>query len=182
LAGTAEQEDLIADLGGEDGILPRLGAELGYADALIDSGVDPVLMYVVGPDVRHLKPIDDMEHGKLFCPPRTVVALNAGLVPMDRSASAAYADVLASSSIKRLKDRGARTVIIPALDPDCMKKIKAAIADWHTTREGPVPGFRWALTPDGRRTLGATDHLRVKAFVARFRDGVRAPLVDWLPE
>jgi hypothetical protein len=65
-AGTSTQGDLMADLGGEDATLPRLGAELGYADALVEAGVDPVLIYVVGPDVRHLKPIDDMENGKLY--------------------------------------------------------------------------------------------------------------------
>ncbi|MFL5288074.1 MAG: hypothetical protein ACJ8AW_45715, partial [Rhodopila sp.] len=127
-AGTSTQGDLMADLGGEDATLPRLGAELGYADALVEAGVDPVLIYVVGPDVRHLKPIDDMENGKLFCPQRTVVALNAGLIPMDRSASAAYTDVLASETLRKLKDRQAKVVIIPALDMDCMAKIKAAVA------------------------------------------------------
>jgi hypothetical protein len=183
-AGSPDQADLFADLGGDDAILPRLGAELGYADALAEAGVDPVLIYVVGPDARHLKPIDDMEGGRLFCPPRTIVALNAGLVPMDRSASVAYADVLGSSTLTKLKDRGARVVILPALDPDCMRKLKAAVLDWHETKvpDRPVPGFKWALTPDGRRALGVTDHLRVKAFVGRFVEGVRRPLQDWIPD
>jgi hypothetical protein len=183
-AGGTDQGDMVCDLGGDDAILARLGAELGYAEALSEAGVDPVLIYVIGPDARHLKPIDDMEDGRLFCPPRTVVALNAGLVPMDRSASAAYAEVLASETLRKLKGRGAKVVSIPALDPDCMRKIKSAIADWHAEDKAdrPVPGFKWALTAEGRRVLGATDHLRVKSFMQRFVDGVRTPLADWLPE
>jgi hypothetical protein len=191
-AGTETQGDMMCDLGGEDTILPRLGAELGYAEALAESGVDPVLIYVIGPDVRHLKPIEDMENGKLFCPPRTVVAFNAGLVPMDRSADDAYAEVIASETIRKILDRGARRVNIPSLDIDCMRKIKVAVEAWHVERNSlradgkeidrPTPGFKWALSAEGRRVLGMTDHLRVKAFIKRFNDGPRAKLADWIPE
>jgi hypothetical protein len=185
-AGMPNQGDLMADLGGDDDIIPRLGAQIGYADALVDAGVDPVLIYVVGPDVRHLKPIDNMESDKLFCPQRTVVALNAGLVASDRRPSVAYADVINSETIRKLQARGARVVMMPGLDdPECMRKIKSAVHDWHEAKDPnrPVPGFKWAAeTPDGRRTIGATNQLKVKKFIHRFKDEVRAKLADWLPE
>lgn len=189
-ANTPERFDIMADLGGDDTIIPRLGGELGLADALSESGVDPVLVYTVGTDVRHLTPIDAMERGNLFCPPRTVIMPNVGLVRQDLLPGEAYRDVLTSETVQKLKERGARVVHMPGLDPACMLKLKTMVREWHEEADAlpdgrqmtrPLPNFEWAASPEGRRTLGMTDHIRVKKFLQAFRDDVRGKLHDWIP-
>jgi hypothetical protein len=169
-AGTPKQHDLLLDLGGGDLFLRRWGHEIDLASMLIDEGVDPVLVHMLGPDEADVSHLADVETGGIFAPPRTVVVLNAGLVPPNRSVATAFEKVLTCSAVQSVLGRGGKLVHMPAL-LDCMAEFESSGL--------PFDQVGGALA---RNALGAINNRRVSRWLRQDMPAFRAAFGDWLPE
>ena len=155
-AGTADQEDMLLDVGGNDHLLKRMGGEMKLAELLIENGVDPVAVHLVGPDEADLRYLEDVESRGLFCPPMTVLVLNEGLVSSGRDPLKVYETILRSEVVRNVTSpaRGGKLVFMPELA--CLREIEAA---------GSTPGR--AVTGWREINLGLFNRTRVSAVDAR---------------
>lgn len=169
-AGTAEQEDMLLDVGGNDQLLKRMGGEMKLADLLIENGVDPVAVHIVGPDEADLRYLEDVENRGLFCPPMTVLVLNEGLVSSGRDPLKVYETTLSSDVVRKVTSpaRGGKLVFMPELA--CLREIEA---------KGCTPGR--AMTEWRAINLGLFNHTRVNRWMREQMPAMRAELEGWLP-
>lgn len=168
--GDGQRHDMLLDLGGGDQLMKRLGAEVRVVEVLEESGVDVTAIYMVGPSEDDLSFMADVESKRLFCPKRTAVVLNAGVVPGDRSVERAFAPLLESDIIKAIlrPDRGGKLLKMPALT--CMPQLYAA----------GIKTFGECLTPEGMKKIGPFNAARVRNWLAEMAK-LRTALGDWLP-
>jgi hypothetical protein len=164
-ASTDARHDMLLDLGGGDLLVKQWGSDLGLASLLEESGVDVVAVHMLGPDKADLAYLEDVESRNLFCPKRTALILNRGLVSPGRSAAEAFREVLASSVVKRVRDRGGRVAFMPPLS--CM-----AAVERHDLK------FREAGQAHAK--LGPFDPIRVRRWLDVDMPAMRAELGDWI--
>jgi hypothetical protein len=161
---------LLLDLGGGDLILKQLAREIGLVPFLEAHGVQPVAVYLIGPDRDDLAYLRDLEADGLFAPKATLLVLNHALVPTGRSVSAAFQPVLDSAIFRTALERGARSVWMPRLAPAHEvddRRITFAAAEASQTKQGQSPIGPWnrQLIANWRRDMEASF----------------APVADWLP-
>jgi len=166
--------DMLLDVGGGDLLVKRLGAEVGLAQALEAEGIDLIAIHMLGPDLDDLHYLEDVETKGLLQPKHTVLMLNAGLVPPTSRPSAAFATVLESPIVKRVRadetnGRQVLLVVMPCLP--CMRDIEAA----------GLPNFASALTPQGRKMIGPFNVVRVRRWLNEEMAELRNSLGDLLP-
>lgn len=111
----------VLDAGGGWTGFSSLVEDVPLLEALDERGVEPVGLFVIGPEQADLDYLDQFAASGTFMPKATVVVLNAGLVLSGRSADAAFAAVLNSAAVKAATGRGARIVMMPALG--CMSEV-----------------------------------------------------------
>ena len=155
--GDEDRHDVIMDLGGNDLLLKRLGAEVALADMLESFGVQPVAIHMLGTDDADLSYLRDVEDNGLFCPKATILVLNRGLVSPSRDHVAAFKPVMDSDIVRRTVARGARVVVMPALDKVLMER----------TEKLKLTSFRAALLPENIKTVGLLNATRVKLWLER---------------
>ena len=71
---------LLLDMGGGDQVFKRFAASLDLAALLQAEGITPVALHFFSPDIDNLAYLLDIEQSGAFCPPQTVLVLNAGLI------------------------------------------------------------------------------------------------------
>lgn len=84
-AGTPGQFDVLIDTNGETRILSRWGHELKFVNMIEESGLEPVLIYMVGTDVKDVDFIEEHEAltesgDRVFAPRCTAVIRNGGKI------------------------------------------------------------------------------------------------------
>ena len=164
-AAGPDRYDVLLDLGGGDLLIKRWGAELQLADLFASAEIDPVAIHMLGSDPADLAYLEDIEGRKLFCPERTILVLNQGLIPPSRSAGEAFADILNSEVVKAVISRGGRVVVMPRLA--CMEYV------WKLK----VP-FQQAQDPyNGIRLF---DRLRVRYWLNTEMEEMRTELGGWI--
>jgi hypothetical protein len=170
-AGTEHEHDMLLDLGGGDLLLKQWGHQIDLSSALIEEGVEPVLIHMLGPDDADLSHLADVETGRVFAPPRTIVVMNAGLVPPTQSAREAFKRIAGSALVQSVQNRGGRVVVMPSLD--CMRELEqAGLSFADVLAEGS----------DASRKLGFANMRRVRRWLREDMPAMHAKIADWLPE
>jgi hypothetical protein len=167
----ATRHDMLLDVGGNDILLKKLGAEVQIAEYLEESGVDPVAVHMVGTDEEDLRYLTEVEEKRLFCPKATVIVLNKGLVPSTRSWEMAFKPIIESAIIQKITSpaRGAKIVVMPALG--CMQQLEIA----------KLRSFKAALYPEGMQKVGGIAARRVRFWLEKEMPEMRAKIADYLP-
>lgn len=168
----AKRHDMLLDVGANDLLLKRLGAEVQFVDVLQDAGVEPVAIHLLGPDKEDLTYLKDVEESGFLRPKRTVLVLNTGLISATSSADIAFAPIIESDIFQKVisKERGGRYVVMPALH--CMREMQKAGLNLFSEC---FPGT------EGGKKLGAFDARRVKRWYEVQMPEMRASIADWLP-
>jgi hypothetical protein len=127
----ADQEgisyDALWDVGGGDLLMARLARDVHFTDTLDKLGIDLTVFYVLSPslsDLDYFQSLDDAS----FLPRRLGLIFNAGRIPGDRKASAAFDGMLQHPFIEKLIGRGAKPLFMPALAADCMEAVEKSEA------------------------------------------------------
>ncbi len=142
----ADRFTVLLDLGGGDLILKQLTREIELAGFLEANGVQPVALYPIGPDRDDLAFLRDMEEGGLFAPKATILVLNEGLVPSNRSVQTAFQPILEHAIFQAAIARGARAVWMPRLVPAHEindRRLTFAAAEAGQVKNGQTPMGLW---------------------------------------
>lgn len=115
----ATRKTVLLDLGGGDQMLRQWSRELDLAPFLIQHGVTPVLLHLLGSDLDDLAYLRDLE--TVYAPDRTALILNEGIVPAGRSAVSVFDAIMAHPIFKAAEKRGATVVRLPRLG--CMQEV-----------------------------------------------------------
>lgn len=175
------QASVALDLGGGDDLLNEYGRDLPLVEFCQDTGIAPLALLCLGPDLADLQHAAAIEASGAFAPERTIIVLNEGLVPVGRLADRAFAPVMEAKEFRSLVERGAQPVLMPRLP--CIAEIDRRRLDFWAAAEG-------AKGADGT-PIGPVQRSQTKAWLygRRRPDGtvdggmeqVFAPWAGWLP-
>jgi hypothetical protein len=141
-----ERRTAMIDLGGGDLLLKQLSREIGLVSFLERNGVQPVAVHLLGPDRDDLAYLRDLEKDALFAPEATILVINEGLVPRNRSTEAAFKPVLENPIFLAALDRKAESVLMPRLDAAHEideRRLTFTAAELSQVKEGQTPIGLW---------------------------------------
>jgi hypothetical protein len=165
----SEGKSLVLDLGGGDRVLLEYGRDLELVEFCEFQGVEPLAVYVLGPDPEDLEHCLSIARQGFFRPRRTLVVFNEGVVRSGRTVIGAFSDTLAASGLLEMEEAGARAITMPRLA--CMDKV----------RKDPL-GFYGAVVGGIGSGLTPTDRFMVRKWLRELEDLRRGAGVDgWLP-
>jgi hypothetical protein len=165
--------DMLLDVGGNDTMMKRLGAEQQLVAESQAAGVRLVAIHMIGPDLDDLSQLEEIEGDKLFCPRDTVLMLNAGLVKGEADPTHAFRPVIESAIARKVisAERGGRVAVMPNLD--CLQEMETK----------GIPSFQEALTrmTPPETSLRPLRRSMVRTWLRRMDEDVRQKLADILP-
>lgn len=163
---TDERHDILLDLGGGDLLVKHWGAELALASTLEQSGIDVIAVHMLGPDKADLAYLEDLETHGIFCPQRTVLLMNSGLIGAGRDPGVEFADVVKSSVVQRVKARGGKLKFMPPLT--CMNDMERCEMTFQAA----------ALNGKGLRLFNRT---RLHQWLIRSMPPMASVFSEWAP-
>lgn len=163
--------DTLLDLGGGDLILKGVAREMDLLPWLMGLGVDVVVVHLLGPSIDDAAYLQSVEEGGLLASPSTILVLNEGVVPVGRSAHAAFSETIQTQPVfAATVARGARIVAMPRLEP--APDLEATGLTFLSAAQG--------LVPAGGRPLGPWKAQQVAIWLRRMETNF-ASVADWLP-
>jgi DNA-binding transcriptional LysR family regulator len=160
----------VIDMGGGDLVFPRYASSMQLVSLLEDHGVRPVALHFLGPSIDDLSALRDIERSGAFCPPATVIVLNAGLIRDTRAPDVAFKAVREHAVVRAAVARGAVVVVMPKLV--CMHEIDQRRLTFSDAQEGKVKAGQSPLGPTMRQMVAIWRRAMEVAF---------APVAEWLP-
>ena len=131
------RQTVYLDLGGGDQTLRQWTRDLDLGPFLIEHGITPVLLHLLGSDLDDLAYLRDIETS--LKPRHTAIILNEGMVASGRSPLAAFEPVISHSVFKTSVDRGAKVLKMPRLG--CMQEVDRRRLSFADAQAGLVkPG------------------------------------------
>jgi len=149
--------DAVLDVGGGATGFAKLVQEVPLLEAVPANALRVVGLFCTGPERADLDYLEQFASDDLFMPSASMIILNAGLVLSGRSASGAFAPIVAAPAVKRAFDRGAKLAVMPPLT--CM----AQVTDRGLTFEEAMNG----VARDERGPLSLFDRARVNRWWSR---------------
>jgi hypothetical protein len=169
---TEEGSSLLVDFGGGDRVMLEYGRETNLIQMAESLGMQPLAIYVTGPERDDFEHIVSLWRSKVFRPERAVLVLNDFLIPNGRSPEGAFRDIIARTEFIEMTEQGLETVVMPRLP--CMALIRQ---EELTLRDAMIgrPGKRG--TP-----IGPVRQFMVKTWVERIEGAfAEQGLLNWLP-
>lgn len=165
-----ERRSVVLDLGGGDRALEEFGRDLALIEFCQATGISPVAVAVVGPDIDDVRHILSIEDAGAFRTKQTIVIFNEALVRQGASTAAAFAAVLNTREWAALEQREPETVLLPRLP--CM-------ADLERTGLGFYAAAAGAKGRDGV-PLGPVQRFMVSQWLRTLEDKL-GEAAGWLP-
>ena len=163
----AEQRvTVVLDMGGGDQVFKRFAIELQLVDMLLEAGIEPVALHMLGPDLDDLAYLRDIEDSTAFCPPHTALVLNEGLIRDSRPREVAFTAVRDSPAYRAAVKRGCVEIWFPRLG--CMAAVNG------------TPRLSFGRAAEAGSGLGLTNRQRVWVW-RRQAEASLAPIAAWLP-
>jgi hypothetical protein len=163
---------LVADFGGGDRFLQEYGRELALVEMCESVGIEPLALYVTGPDPDDFEHVLSIWKAKVFRPRRALLFLNEHLVSHDRSPVGAFDALMRRSEMAEMIAQGVKVIVVPRLSSMIqMREAGLSIFDAMNGR----PGTTGAPLDPIRRFM-------VKHWLGLInRSLVDANVLDWLP-
>jgi hypothetical protein len=163
---------LIVDFGGGDRVMQDYGRELALVEMCETVGMEPLAVYVTGPEADDFEHILSIWRAGVFKPKRSLLILNEHLVPHGRSAAGAFDRITARPELSKMANEGLNVVVMPRLP--CMTQVREAGL-----------GFLDAMAGRSGKTGEPLDPVRqfmvahwLKRLEAAFSE---AGVLEWLP-
>ena len=162
----------VLDAGGGVTGFSSLVEDVPIVDALASQGTDVIGLFCIGPEQADLDYLDTFARGANFMPKATMIVMNAGLVTSGRAPRAAFTPILDNAAFKTAVDRGAKTLMFPALS--CM----AEVTDRGLTFEEAAAG----QVKPGQQPMSMFDPTRVREWwTKKVPDFFAKFPPEWLP-
>lgn len=136
--------DALVDVGGGDLLMSRLARDVRFTDTMEQIGIDLIAFYMLSPSLSDLEYFQALEDAG-FRPKRLGLVFNAGLIQGDRRPERAFDAMLDAPLVRKLVERGAKPLFMPALAADCVEAVERSGANtfheaipkvgmWHEMR------------------------------------------------
>ena len=161
-----EQRSAVLDLGGGDRSLIEFGRDLMLVEFCESVGIQPLAIFLLGPDPDDLAPVSSLWRGGFFRPQRSLLVFNAGVIRNGRTVAGAFDRTTSSPEAEEMVKAGA----IPLF----MKQL--AVMD-----AAKAGGGLYAAA-EGKANLGPTHRHMVVQWLRNLEEERKRIGVDsWLP-
>ena len=161
-----ERRSVVLDLGGGDRSLLEYGRDLRLVEFCARRGIEPLAVYVLGPETEDLSHILTIWEAGYFKPERCLLLLNEGVIREGRTVAGAFERTMADPGFLRMIEGGAVPILLRRLA--CMDQAK------HVRG-----GFYEAATSDG---LDPVEQFQCEDWLADLETKRReAGAAAWLP-
>ncbi len=163
---------LVLDLGGGDRVLAEYGRDLGLVEYCEMAGIQPLGLFVCGPDMDDFDHVLTIWKAGYFRSPHAVLVFNEHLVSQGRTPAGAFDSILSRPEMKQMMKEGLVPLFMPRLP--CMNEMRAAGLSFLDAVSNQAGVSGKPLDPV-RQFMVASWH---KKMVAAFE---RAGALSWLP-
>lgn len=167
-----QSASLVADFGGGDRVMQDYGRELALVEMCETVGMEPLAVYVTGPDSDDFEHILSIWRSGVFRPRRSLLLLNEHLVPHGRSAAGAFAGITSRPELAKMANEGLNVVVMPRLP--CMAQVREAGLGFLEAMAGK-PGKKGEPLDPVRQFMVAHWLKRLEAAFSE------AGVLEWLP-
>lgn len=112
----------VVDFGGGDRFMLEYGRDLRLVEFCERRGIEPLAIYVLGPEVEDLRHCLSIYEAGYFRPKRTILMLNEGVIREGRTVVGAFEQTTADPGFQRMVSDGAVPMLMTRLP--CMDVIK----------------------------------------------------------
>jgi hypothetical protein len=165
---TQELTSAVVDFGGGDRFMLEYGRDLELVEYCQMFDIDPVAIYVLGPEVEDLRHCLSIYEAGYFRPERTILVLNEGVIREGKTVVGAFEKTTKDPGFQKMIADGAKPLLLTKLP--CMDLVKDARLNFYeaAVRGGdapldPVEGFmlmKWLKGLEAKRVkLGVADWL-----------------------
>jgi hypothetical protein len=165
----AAQVSMVLDMGAGDDVLELHGKDLNLREFCVASGVDPLAIYTIGPEVDDFDYVMGVYEDGYFRSDRALLVMNESLVPVGKSAGGMFDFVYSDPRFERISET-ARPVIMPKLA--CMGAMRQERLTYYDAAEGKRGRSGTAMS------LG--HQFIAKTWLNRMEENL-APVREWLP-
>jgi hypothetical protein len=163
-----ERASAVVDFGGGDRFMLEYGRDLRLVEFCERRGIEPVAIYVLGPEVEDVRHCVSIYEAGYFRPKRTLLVLNEGVIREGRTVVGAFERTMADPGFQRMAADGAVPMLMPRLP--CMDLAKANRISFYDAATGggdnpldPVEEFMlsdWLTDLEAKRVkLGVAEWL-----------------------
>lgn len=174
-------ERIVLDMGGGDRAFATVSEHHGFNEVLPQEGVDLVAWYFLTggrDDFETLVFMEDLG----FRPPRTVIVLNEGLAPQAAAGEDAFAEAMRSKSVRRVIDRGAKVLRMPAAPLKTMVAADNMFIGIHAAAHRGVPKDENGNPLPNFKPLDLWRGNELKRWLAAMEEAhLAAGVAGWLP-
>ena len=124
----------VLDLGGGDRVLLEYGRDLRLVEFCGKRGIEPVAIYVLGPEAEDLRHCVAIWEAGYFNPRRVLLVLNEGVIREGRTVAGAFDATMDDPGFRKMVDAGARSFLLPRLA--CMDEIRRRGLSLHDAAAG----------------------------------------------
>ncbi|GEO43031.1 hypothetical protein SAE02_71790 [Skermanella aerolata] len=117
-----DKASAVVDFGGGDRFMLEYGRDLRLVEFCERRGIEPVAIYVLGPEVEDLRHCLSIYEAGYFRPKRTILMLNEGVIREGRTVVGAFEQTMADPGFQRMVSGGAVPMLMTRLP--CMDAIK----------------------------------------------------------
>jgi hypothetical protein len=160
---TKDRCSAVLDFGGGDRFMLEYGRDLQLVEYCEIFDIDPVAIYVLGPELEDLRHCLSIYEAGYFRPKRTILVCNEGVIREGRTVAGAFERTMQDPGFQRMVSDGAVPLLLPRLP--CMDLVKGRrLSFYEASGElDPVEGFmltKWIRGLEAKRVqLGIADWL-----------------------
>ncbi len=115
---------LVLDLGGGDRVLSEYGRDLGLVDFCTMAGIEPLALFMSGPEMDDFEHVLTIWQAGYFRPGRAILVFNEHLVAGGRTPTGAFDAIMNRPEMKEMMAQGLRVIFMPRLP--CMTEMRRA--------------------------------------------------------
>jgi hypothetical protein len=163
---------LVADFGGGDRVMLEYGRELALVELCGSVGMEPLALYVTGPEMDDFEHVLSIWRSEVFRPKRSLLFMNEHLVPHGRTPAGAFTAITSRPELREMMRDGLKIVLMPRLP--CMAQMRDAELSLLEAMAGK-PGNKGIPLDPVRQFMVRHWLKRLEAAFAE------ANVLDWLP-
>jgi hypothetical protein len=134
---TKEKASAVVDFGGGDRFMLEYGRDLRLVEFCARRGIEPVAIYVLGPEVEDLRHCLSIYEAGYFRPQRSILVLNEGVIREGKTVVGAFEETMKDPGFQRLLADGAKPMLLTRLP--CMDLVKNGRLNFYAAAVGTGP-------------------------------------------
>jgi hypothetical protein len=134
---TKEKKSAVVDFGGGDRFMLEFGRDLRLVEFCHRRGIEPVAIYVLGPEVEDLRHCLSIYEAGYFRPERVIIGMNEGVIREGKTVIGAFEPTTKDPGFQKMIADGAKPMLITRLP--CMDLVKGGKMNFYEAAAGTGP-------------------------------------------